>query len=47
MKTFGRWLLLIVLVGVAFGVLFYERPLWVEQQETTLGSFCIECRATM
>jgi len=39
MKTLGRVLLLIVLVGVAFGVAFYERPLWVAQQETHLGLF--------
>jgi pimeloyl-ACP methyl ester carboxylesterase len=39
MKTLGRVLLLIVIVGVAFGVLFYERPLWVAQQETHFGLF--------
>ena len=30
MKTLGRLLLLVVLVGLAFGVVFYERPVWVE-----------------
>jgi pimeloyl-ACP methyl ester carboxylesterase len=39
MKTLGRLLLLVVVVGVAFGVLFYERPLWVVMQETHLGLF--------
>jgi pimeloyl-ACP methyl ester carboxylesterase len=39
MKTLGRLLLLIVLIGVAFDVVFYERPLWVAQQETHLGLF--------
>ncbi len=39
MKTLGRVLLLIVLVGVAFGVVFYERPVWVAQQETHFGLF--------
>jgi pimeloyl-ACP methyl ester carboxylesterase len=39
MKTLGRVLLLLVVVGVAFGVLFYEHPLWVAQQETHFGLF--------
>jgi pimeloyl-ACP methyl ester carboxylesterase len=39
MKTLGRVLLLVVLVGVAFGVAFYERPLWVARQETHLSLF--------
>jgi pimeloyl-ACP methyl ester carboxylesterase len=39
MKTLGRLLLLVVLVGLAFGVLFYERPLWVVMQETHFGLF--------
>jgi pimeloyl-ACP methyl ester carboxylesterase len=39
MKTLGRLLLLVVIVGLAFGVVFYERPLWVVQQETHFGLF--------
>jgi pimeloyl-ACP methyl ester carboxylesterase len=39
MKTFGRLLLLVVIVGLAFGVVFYERPLWVAQQGTHVGLF--------
>jgi pimeloyl-ACP methyl ester carboxylesterase len=39
MKTLGRLLLLVVVVGLACGVLFYERPLWVVMQETHLGLF--------
>ena len=37
MKSLGRLLLLVVLVVLASGVLFYERPLWVALQETHLG----------
>jgi len=37
MKTLGRLLLLVVIVGLALDVMFYERPLWVVQQETHLG----------
>lgn len=32
MKTLGRLLLLVVVLGLALGVVFYERPLWVQQQ---------------
>ena len=39
MKTLGRLLLLVVIVGLAFGVVFYERPLWVAQQGTHFGLF--------
>ena len=39
MKTLGRLLLLVVIVGLAFGVLFYERPLWVLQQGTHFSLF--------
>ncbi len=39
MKTLGRLLLLVVVVGLAFGVAFYERPLWVAQQGTHFGLF--------
>jgi pimeloyl-ACP methyl ester carboxylesterase len=39
MKTLGRLLLLVLIVGLAFGVLFYERPLWVVLQETHFGLF--------
>jgi pimeloyl-ACP methyl ester carboxylesterase len=39
MKTLGRLLLLIVVVGVVFGGVFYERPLWVAQQGTHFGLF--------
>lgn len=39
MKTLGRLLLLVVVVGLAFGLVFYERPLWVLQQEIHFGLF--------
>lgn len=39
MKTLGRLLLLVVALGFVFGVVFYERPLWVQQQEIHLGLF--------
>ena len=39
MKTLGRLLLLVVALGLASGLVFYERPLWVQQQETHLGLF--------
>jgi pimeloyl-ACP methyl ester carboxylesterase len=39
MKTLGRLLLLVVILGFMFGVVFYERPLWVQQQEIHLGLF--------
>ncbi len=32
MKTLGRLLLSVVVLGLAFGLVFYERPLWVQQQ---------------
>ena len=37
MRTLGRWLLLVVLLVVVAGVVFYERPVWVALQETHLG----------
>src|SRR6202789_1743749 len=39
MKTLRRLLLLTIVVWVPSGVLFYERPLWVAQQETHFGLF--------
>src|SRR6202789_2153065 len=39
MKTPGRLLLLVIVVGVVFGAVFYERPLWVAQQGTHFGLF--------
>jgi pimeloyl-ACP methyl ester carboxylesterase len=39
MKTYGRLLLLLVALGLAFGVVFYERPLWVQEQAIHLGLF--------
>ena len=39
MKRFERLLLLVVVVGLAFGVVFYERPLWVQQQGIHFGLF--------
>ncbi len=32
MKTLGRLLLLVVVLGMAFGLVFYRQPLWVQQQ---------------
>lgn len=37
MKTLGRLFLLVVALGLASGLVFYERPLWVEQQGTHLS----------
>jgi pimeloyl-ACP methyl ester carboxylesterase len=39
MKTFGRLLLLVVVLAVVGGVVFYERPLWVDMQATHFGMF--------
>ena len=39
MKTLGRLLLLVIVAGLALGVVFYERPLWVLQQEIHFGLF--------
>ena len=39
MKTLGRLVLLAVVVILAFGGLFYERPLWVALQEIHFGLF--------
>jgi pimeloyl-ACP methyl ester carboxylesterase len=39
MKTLGRLLLLVVIAGLALGVVFYERPLWVVQQATHFSLF--------
>jgi pimeloyl-ACP methyl ester carboxylesterase len=33
MKTLGRLLLLIVVLGLAFGLALYERPLWIQEQQ--------------
>ncbi|MGA8938704.1 MAG: alpha/beta hydrolase [Acidobacteriaceae bacterium] len=39
MKTLGRLMLLVVIVGLAFGVVFYQRPLWVMRQGTHFSLF--------
>jgi pimeloyl-ACP methyl ester carboxylesterase len=39
MKMLGRLLLLVVVLGLAFGVTFYEQPLWVQQQGIHFGLF--------
>jgi len=39
MKTLGRLLLGLVVLGAALGVTFYLRPLWVQLQATHLGLF--------
>lgn len=39
MKTLGRLLLLVVVVGLVCGAVFYERPVWVAQQGTHFGLF--------
>ncbi len=39
MKRLGRLLLLVMVAGLAFGIVFYERPLWVLRQETHFGLF--------
>lgn len=39
MKTLGRLVLLVVIIGLAFGAVFYERPLWVVRQEVHFGLF--------
>lgn len=39
MKMLGRLLLFVVALGLACGLLFYERPLWVQQQGIHLGLF--------
>ena len=39
MKTLGRLLLLVVVLVLAFGGVFYERPLWVQQQGIHFGLF--------
>ena len=37
MRTFGRLVVLAVLLAVVGGVVFYKRPVWVLQQETHFG----------
>jgi pimeloyl-ACP methyl ester carboxylesterase len=39
MKTLGRLLLLIVALGLAFGLVLYERPIWVQEQIVHLNLF--------
>jgi pimeloyl-ACP methyl ester carboxylesterase len=39
MKTLGRLLLLVVVLGLALGVTFYEQPLWVQTQGIHFGLF--------
>lgn len=39
MKTLERLLLLVVLLALACGVVFYEQPLWVQQQGVHFGLF--------
>lgn len=39
MKTLRRLILLVVIVGLAFGVVFYQRPLWVMRQGTHFSLF--------
>jgi pimeloyl-ACP methyl ester carboxylesterase len=39
MKTVGRFVLLVVVLLLAFGVVFYERPLFVDQQRVHLSLF--------
>jgi pimeloyl-ACP methyl ester carboxylesterase len=39
MKTLGRLLLVIVVFGLALGLVFYERPVWVGMQEIHLSLF--------
>lgn len=39
MKTLRRLLVVILIVGVVLGVVFYERPLWVERQMIHLSLF--------
>jgi len=39
MRTLGRLLLLVVLLVMVTGVVFYERPVWVAMQETHFGLF--------
>jgi pimeloyl-ACP methyl ester carboxylesterase len=39
MKLLGRLLLLLFVLGFVFGTVFYERPLWVQQQTVHLELF--------
>jgi pimeloyl-ACP methyl ester carboxylesterase len=39
MKTLERLLLLVVVLGLTFGVVFYEHPLWVQQQRIHFSLF--------
>src|SRR5580698_4251974 len=39
MKTFWRLLAVVVVAGLGFGLLFYERPEWVMRQGTHAGLF--------
>jgi pimeloyl-ACP methyl ester carboxylesterase len=39
MKTLGRLVLLVILLGLIFGVTLYEQPLWVQRQSVHFGLF--------
>jgi len=39
MKTLGRFLLGVVVLGLAVGLVFYERPIWVQMQAVHFGLF--------
>ena len=39
MKSFGRLLVALIVLGLVGGFVFYERPLWVDLQMTHLGLF--------
>ena len=39
MRTLGRLVLLVLVLGVLLGVTFYLRPLWVMRQATHFGLF--------
>jgi pimeloyl-ACP methyl ester carboxylesterase len=39
MKTLGRLVLLVIVLGLAFGITLYEQPLWVQRQDVHLGLF--------
>ncbi len=39
MRTLGRLVLVVLVLGVLLGVTFYLRPLWVFQQGTHFGLF--------
>jgi len=39
MRTLGRLVLVVLVLGVLLGVTFYLRPIWVMQQATHFGLF--------